>query len=93
MRDFVYVGDVVAAILAAAGREGGVFNVGTGVETSVNELFAATCRTAGVEADARHEPARTGDVRRSVLDVSRTERELGWRPRTSLAEGLASTWG
>jgi UDP-glucose 4-epimerase len=92
-RDFVFVGDVVAAILAAVGREGGVFNVGTGVETSVNELFAETCRTAGVEADARYEPARTGDVRRSVLDVSRSEQELGWQPRTSLAEGLASTWG
>ena len=92
-RDFVYVGDVVAAILAAVGRDGGVFNVGTGLETSVNELFAATCRTAAVEADARYAPARTGDVRRSVLDVSRTERELGWRSQVSLAEGLASTWG
>ncbi len=92
-RDFVFVGDVVAAILAAVGREGGVFNVGTGVETSVNDLFAATCVAAGVEADPRHAAARTGDVRRSVLDVSRSEQELGWRAQTSLAEGLASTWG
>ena len=92
-RDFVYVGDVVSAIIAAVGRDGGVFNVGTGLETSVNELFAATCSTAGVEADALHAPARTGDVRRSVLDVSRSEQQLGWRAQTSLAEGLASTWG
>ena len=65
-----------------------------GTETSVNELFAATCRTvAGVEADARYAPAAPGDVRRSVLDVSRSERELGWRPQTSLAEGLATHVG
>jgi UDP-glucose 4-epimerase len=92
-RDFVYVGDVVAAILAALGRAGGVFNIGTEVETSVNELFAATRRAAGVEAEAGHGPARPGDVRRSVLDVSRAARELGWRPQIPLAEGLQLTWG
>jgi UDP-glucose 4-epimerase len=92
-RDFVYVGDVVAAVLAAAGRDGGIFNVGTGAETSVNELFAATRRVAGAEAEASHEPARPGDVLRSVLDVSRAERELGWRAETTLAEGLRLTWG
>jgi UDP-glucose 4-epimerase len=93
-RDYVYVGDVVAAVLAAAGRDsGGVFNVGTETETSVNELFEACRRVAGVDAEAAHAPARAGDVLRSVLDVSRAERELGWRPQTSLAEGLARTWG
>ena len=92
-RDYVYVGDVVAAVLAALGRDGGVFNVGTGTETSVNELFEACRRVAGVEAEATHAPARAGDVIRSVLDVSRAERELGWRPQTSLADGLAKTWG
>jgi len=92
-RDFVYVGDVVAAILAAVGREGGVFNVGTGTETSVDELFAATRSVAGVDADAGYAPARPGDVRRSVLDVSRAERELGWRAQTALVEGLRLTWG
>ena len=92
-RDYVYVGDVVAAVLAALGRDGGVFNVGTGTETSVNELFEACRRVAGVEAGATHAPARAGDVIRSVLDVSRAERELGWRPQTSLADGLAKTWG
>ncbi len=91
-RDFVYVGDVVAAILAAVGRDGGIFNVGTGTETSVTDLFAATCRTAGVEADARYAPARTGDVRRSVLDVSHSESELGWRALSSLDDGLRTTW-
>ena len=91
-RDFVYVGDVVAAILAAVGRDGGVFNIGTGTETSVNDLFAAVCRTASVEAAATHRPERPGDLRRSVLDVSRTERELGWRAQSSLDDGLRATW-
>ena len=92
-RDFVFVGDVVAAVLAAVGREGGVFNVGTGTETSVNDLFAATRDAAGVEADASYAPARAGDVLRSVLDVSRAERELAWRAETPLADGLRLTWG
>jgi len=92
-RDYVYVGDVVDAVLAAIGRDGGVFNVGTGVETSVVALFEACRQLAGVEARADHEPARPGDARRSVLDISHAERELGWRPRTMLTEGLGLTWG
>jgi UDP-glucose 4-epimerase len=92
-RDYVYVGDVVAAVLAAAGRNGGIFNVGTETETSVNDLFEACRRVAGVEADATHPPPRPGDVLRSVLDVTRAKRELGWRPQTPLEEGLRLTWG
>jgi UDP-glucose 4-epimerase len=92
-RDYVYVGDVVAAVLAALGRDGGVYNVGTGTETSVNVLFEQCRRVAGVDAEASHAPARPGDVLRSVLDVTRSERELGWRPQTPLAEGLRLTWG
>jgi UDP-glucose 4-epimerase len=91
-RDFVYVGDVVDAVLAAAGREGGVHNVGTGRGTSVNELFEACARAAGVDAEPEHAEPRPGDLRHSVLDVSRTERELGWRARTPLDDGLRATW-
>jgi UDP-glucose 4-epimerase len=91
-RDFVYVGDVVAALLATVGREGGPFNIGTGVATSVNELHAACRRVAGIAEEPRHEEARLGDVLRSVIDSSRAERELGWRAGTSLADGLARTW-
>jgi UDP-glucose 4-epimerase len=92
-RDFVYVGDVVAAVLASIGQPGSTFNVGTGTETSVNELFEACRRIAGIEVHAEHAPPKPGDALRSVLDVSRAERELGWRPRTALAEGLGLTWG
>lgn len=91
-RDFVYVGDVVQGLLAAAGQAGGVFNIGTGRETSVLELHALCAKAAGVDAAPRFEPARLGDARRSVLDVSRAVDALGWRPGTSLDEGLRLTW-
>ncbi|MCP9484428.1 MAG: GDP-mannose 4,6-dehydratase [Gaiellaceae bacterium MAG52_C11] len=90
-RDYVFVGDVVRAALAAAGR-GGVLNVGTGVETTVNELHRLCAAVAGVAVEPRHVKARPGDARRSVLDSSHAERELGWRPETSLADGLRLTW-
>ena len=91
-RDYVYVGDVVEAVLAAAGS-GGVFNVGTGVETSVNELHRLCAAVAGTAQEPRHLEPRPGDARRSVLDPSRAERHLGWRARTPLDEGLRLTWG
>ena len=68
-RDYVYVGDVVAAVVAAIGRDGGVFNVGTGTETSVNELAIAR-GVARLATEATYAPARAGDALRSVLDVS-----------------------
>jgi UDP-glucose 4-epimerase len=91
-RDFVFVGDVVAACLAAAGHDGGVFNVGTGQELSVLDLLRACAAVAGKEAEPVFAEARLGDVRRSVLDVSAAARELGWRPETSLGDGLRETW-
>jgi UDP-glucose 4-epimerase len=91
-RDYVYVGDVVAATLAAQGHTG-VFNVGTGTETSVVELADVCCKVAGVSAPLGHEPARVGELQRSVLDPSLAERELGFRAETRLHDGLAATWG
>jgi UDP-glucose 4-epimerase len=90
-RDFVFVADAVSALLAATGH-GGVFNVGTGVETSVSELHAACRRAAGVELEPAYAPARAGDALRSVVSPARADRELGWRAETSLADGLARTW-
>ena len=91
-RDFVYVDDIVDSLLAAAGRAGGPYNVGTGRDTTVAGLHAACVRVAGVNREPRHEPARLGDVQRSVLDAHLIERELGWRPRVSLDDGLGRTW-
>ena len=92
-RDYVYVGDVVDAVVRAAEHEGGVFNVGTGRETSVLELYEAIQRATGIERPAEHAEPRLGELQRSVLDVGAAARSLGWRPAASLADGLARTWG
>jgi len=91
-RDFVYVDDVVAALLASVGKSGGPYNVGTGEATTVAQLHEAAAEVAGVEDAPRFEEARLGDVHRSVLDVGRIERELGWRAAVPLGEGMARTW-
>ena len=91
-RDYVYVGDVVAATLAAAERNGGVYNIGTGVETSVLELYDACRRASGVDIEPEFAPPRAGELQRSVLDPGLAARELGWRPEQGLDEGLRATW-
>ncbi len=91
-RDYVYVGDVVQATLAAVDGQDGVFNVGTGRETSVLELFEACRRIAGVDVEPEFGPARLGELQRSSLDPSLAGRELGWKPEVSLEEGLSRTW-
>jgi UDP-glucose 4-epimerase len=92
-RDYVYVGDLVRATLAAADHDGGVFNVGTGRETSVVELFELCRRVAGKDSvEPEFAPPRPGELQRSVLDISRAVDELGWRPERNLEEGLRETW-
>ena len=92
-RDYVHVGDAARATLAALERKrGGVFNIGTGIETSVLELYTAIERASGVEQVAEHAPQRLGELQRSVLDVSLAARELGWTPAVALDDGLARTW-
>jgi UDP-glucose 4-epimerase len=92
-RDYIYVGDVVTAALAAADSTvSGPVNLGTGVETDVLELAEALGRLGGVEDfEPELAPARTGEVQRITLDAGRAERELGWRPQTGLDEGLRLT--
>jgi UDP-glucose 4-epimerase len=91
-RDFVYVGDVARACLAALAHRGGTFNVGTGGETSVVGLYERVRAVAGAETAAEHAPDRPGEIRRSVVDPAAAGRELGWRAETSLDEGLNRTW-
>jgi UDP-glucose 4-epimerase len=92
-RDYIYVGDVVAAALAAAGSSAtGPVNIGTGIETSVLELAEALGRLGGAESFApEFAPPRAGEVQRITLDAGRAEAELGWRPETSLEDGLRLT--
>ncbi len=91
-RDYVYVGDVVRATLAALEHPGGVFNVGTGRETSVVELAKACCRVSERAVDPVFAAARPGELARSVLDPELAARELGFRATTSLDDGLLATW-
>jgi UDP-glucose 4-epimerase len=91
-RDYVFAGDVARATVAAADRDGGVYNVGTGRETSVLELYGLCRDAAGVDVEAEHAPERPGELQRSVVDISLAERDLGWRPERELAGGLRETW-
>jgi UDP-glucose 4-epimerase len=92
-RDYIYIGDVVAAALAGASSTAtGPINIGTGIETNVLELAEALGRLGGAESfEPEFAPPRTGEVQRITLDASRAERELGWRPGVSLDEGLRLT--
>lgn len=91
-RDYVYVGDVAAAVTAAlACAVTGVCNIGTGIPTSVNGLVAALTAVLGPPPGIVHEPLPAVELQRSCVDPGRAARELGWRPRTTLAEGLRLT--
>ena len=89
-RDFVYVDDSVDAFVRAAERgDGLLINVGTGVETSVNDLYAALAEAVGVDRPAGLAAARPGELQRSALDPARAAMQLGWAPWTPLADGAA----
>jgi UDP-glucose 4-epimerase len=92
-RDFVYVGDCVTANIAALDRGSGMaFNIGTGRETSVRDIFDSMAEVAGYSQQPNFGPARTGDVVRIVLDPSQANRELGWEAKMPLFEGLSKTY-
>ncbi len=92
-RDYIYVRDVVRANVAAlASKATGIaLNIGTGVETSVNDLWGALARVAEVATPPQSAPERPGEQRRSVIAPGRAGTVLGWKPETKLADGLAET--
>ncbi len=91
-RDFISVDDVVEANLAAMGQNAhGVYNVGTGTETSINELFRMLAGLTASSAKEVHGPAKVGEQIRSVVDPSRIKQELGWEVKVDLADGLKQT--
>ena len=93
-RDFIFVDDIAALnVLAATVPEaaGRVYNGGRGERTSLNRAWQATRQAAGVDLEADRGPARTGDVRHSLADISAAQRELGFEPRVSFEEGLRRT--
>lgn len=99
-RDYVYVGDVSRANVAATtwrvpaidSIDAVAFNIGTGRETSVNTLATMMIEAAGASVSVEHAPARAGELLRSALRIDKAARELGWRPAVSLADGLKRTY-
>ena len=93
-RDYVYVGDVVRAVVAAgkSSASGIALNIGTGIETNVNDLYSTLAGIADFPTRAEHAAARPGEQKRSVISPARAERELGWRPEKKLADGLEETF-
>ncbi len=91
-RDYVYVSDVVAANLAAlASDKVGAYNVGTGVETTVNTIFRQINTLTEVGAEERHGEAKAGEQRSSCLNTEKARADFGWQPRVGLDEGLTRT--
>ncbi|MCY4371888.1 MAG: NAD-dependent epimerase/dehydratase family protein [bacterium] len=91
-RDYVYVEDVVDALMRASGKGGGaVYNIGTGVETSTQEVYDTIARHARFGGSPVYGPPRPGDIPRSVLDCGLAREELGWRPFTDFDDGIRRT--
>ncbi|HEX6310952.1 MAG TPA: NAD-dependent epimerase/dehydratase family protein [Acidimicrobiia bacterium] len=91
-RDFVFVDDVVDAFYRSAEKAGGlIVNIGTGEETSVQQLFDRMARVTGFKDPAHYAPVRPGELQRSALDPGRAAIHLGWKPWTPLDDGLRKT--
>jgi UDP-glucose 4-epimerase len=91
-RDFVYVGDIAAAnIQAMEAGDNQIYNIGWGVGTSINEIFAKLKEITGYEKEAVHGPPKLGEVFKVYLDANKAEQELGWAPRVELDEGMRRT--
>jgi UDP-glucose 4-epimerase len=99
-RDYVYAGDVAAANFAAATKDvpaagrldARAFNIGTGIETSVNTLARTLQDVAGATTPIDHAPARAGELARSAQETSKAREILGWTPQVSLRDGLERTF-
>jgi UDP-glucose 4-epimerase len=90
-RDYIHVDDVVSALLSAVGKRG-TYNVATGIETSVADLWATLRAAAGKDLEARLEPLREGELERSCMSPARAQRELGFTAQVGLQDGLVATY-
>lgn len=93
-RDFIYVEDLCRAIFRALESTvaGEIFQIATGVETSIRSLAGLVCKVAERNVPVGHAPEREGDVRRNVSSISKAESLLHWRPHLKLSDGLKRTW-
>ncbi|KIQ32132.1 hypothetical protein RT97_13905 [Variovorax paradoxus] len=93
VRDYVYATDVARALVLAGQRsQSGVFNIGSGMGHSINEVLRLIREQTGLDGEVRYLPHRRFDVQRTYLDIERARVELGWQPRYSLEEGCARYW-
>ena len=92
-RDFIFVEDVVSACLKTMEYKGEkeIFNIGTGIETSINELYKIISELLKTKIKPKYAPPKAGDLKRSSLDISLVKRELKWKPRHNLEKGLQKT--
>ena len=91
-KDYVFVGDVARAnLIALTQGDDDIFNIGTGVGTSVNALHAAIAAAVGRDVDVVHAPKRAGDVRTCIFAIDKARERLGWEPKTALADGIGKT--
>jgi UDP-glucose 4-epimerase len=93
IRDYVYIDDVIEALMLATTHEGPgrVFNIGSGDGRSLNDISTAIARLLGADIPVEYRPGRPMDVPASILDITLASRELGWHPRTSFEDGLLRT--
>ena len=90
-RDYIYVGDIAEALARAAGVSG-TFNIATGREVPVRDVFDQLCEAAGVQSEPRLAPLRDGELERSGLDSTRAEKDLAWKAETPFDSGIAQTY-
>ncbi|HKZ21839.1 MAG TPA: GDP-mannose 4,6-dehydratase, partial [candidate division Zixibacteria bacterium] len=91
-RDYVFVDDVVNAFVSALDySKSGVFNIGTGIETDVNQLYEILAEKVGSNSCKTYGPERLGEQKRSVIDFAKAKKELNWEPEVNLEQGLEKT--
>jgi UDP-glucose 4-epimerase len=93
VRDYIYVGDVITAMLRAGECErSDTYNIGSGVGHSLNQILDIVRKLTGCKVNVRYLPSREFDVKRTFLDISKVARELDWRPSLTLEDGCAQYW-
>ena len=90
-RDFVYIDDIIDALIKSLDKEG-IYNIGTGIKTSLLDLIGIMNNISGREIKITHRDAISGEVRHNCLDSSKAQGDLNWQAKTSLLDGLKSTY-
>lgn len=91
-RDYVYVEDVARANLLSLNAPVGSYNIGTGIESSVNDLISELKKSSGTDFEVQYGEERPGEVQSISLEATFAEKTLGWKPNVDLAEGIQKTW-